>query len=222
MYDEMEGFVLDVARLSNSRFGWWKLVYANTSSSLASRYATLSSELTAIPTRRQHTFHWLAHCLHFPLILQYVSFALPPLSASSPLSPLLCCPLPAAMAKHHPDLIMCRKQPGIAIGRLCLKCDGKCPICDSFVRPQTLVRICDECNYGSYQGRCVICGGKGVSDAYYCQECTQLEKDRDGCPKIINLGTAKTDLFYERKSVHRTHTTLLLLLQPPHPAFDGV
>ena len=29
------------------------------------------------------------------------------------------------MAKHHPDLIMCRKQPGIAIGRLCEKC--KCP-----------------------------------------------------------------------------------------------
>lgn len=22
---------------------------------------------------------------------------------------------------------------------------------------------------------------------------------RDGCPKIINLGSAKTDLFYERK-----------------------
>jgi hypothetical protein len=26
------------------------------------------------------------------------------------------------MAKHHPDLIMCRKLPGIAIGRLCEKC----------------------------------------------------------------------------------------------------
>ena len=24
------------------------------------------------------------------------------------------------------------------------------------------------------------------------------EKDRDGCPKIVNLGSAKTDLFYER------------------------
>lgn len=22
---------------------------------------------------------------------------------------------------------------------------------------------------------------------------------RDGCPKIVNLGSAKTDLFYERK-----------------------
>lgn len=106
------------------------------------------------------------------------------------------------MAKHHPDLIFCRKQPGVgefiedckrlpespkckqtafpvllAIGRLCEKCDGKCVICDSYVRPCTLVRICDECNYGSYQGRCVICGGPGVSDAYYCKECTIQEKD---------------------------------------------
>jgi PHD finger-like domain-containing protein 5A len=76
------------------------------------------------------------------------------------------------------------------------------------------VRICDECNYGSYQGRCVICGGPGASDAYYCKECCIQEKDvglvilaniinhilqRDGCPKIVNLGSAKTDLFYERK-----------------------
>ena len=86
-----------------------------------------------------------------------------------------------------------------AVGRLCEKCDGKCPICDSYVRPCTLVRICDECNYGSYQGRCVICGGPGISDAYYCKECTNQEKDRDGCPKIVNLGSSKTDLFYERK-----------------------
>ena len=55
--------------------------------------------------------------------------------------------------------------------------DGKCVVCDSFVRPATLVRICDECNYGSQCGRCVVCGGPGVADAYYCQECTQLEKD---------------------------------------------
>lgn len=122
------------------------------------------------------------------------------------------------MARHHPDLIMCRKQPGIAIGRLCGKCeyrscmcrrpvacvracrrttrsdavlsrfsaspvhatlpgDGKCVVCDSYVSPCTLVRICDECNYGSYAGRCVICGNRGISDAYYCTECTKCEKD---------------------------------------------
>ena len=68
------------------------------------------------------------------------------------------------MAKHHPDLIMCWKQPGIAIGRLCEKCDGKCVICDSYIHPCTLVWVCDECNYGSFQGWCVICGGVGSSD----------------------------------------------------------
>ncbi|KAG7036993.1 PHD finger-like domain-containing protein 5B, partial [Cucurbita argyrosperma subsp. argyrosperma] len=114
------------------------------------------------------------------------------------------------MAKHHPDLIMCRKQPGIAIGRLCEKCDGKCVICDSYVRPCTLVRVCDECNYGSFQGRCVICGGVGISDAYYCKECTQQEKDRDGCPKIVNLGSAKTDLFYEHMYVYADENSRLI------------
>ncbi|CAH8871439.1 unnamed protein product [Trichobilharzia szidati] len=106
----------------------------------------------------------------------------------------LCCTVSARRTNSEKA-----KQPGVAIGRLCEKCDGKCVICDSYVRPCTLVRICDECNYGSYQGRCVICGGPGVSDAYYCRQCTCLEKDRDGCPKIVNLGSAKTDLFYERK-----------------------
>ena len=56
---------------------------------------------------------------------------------------------------------------------MCEKCDGKCVICDSYVRPCTLVKVCDECNYGSYKGRCIICGGPGISDAYYCKECVQ-------------------------------------------------
>ncbi|KAI5796369.1 PHF5-like protein-domain-containing protein [Peziza echinospora] len=104
------------------------------------------------------------------------------------------------MSRHHPDLVMCRKQPGIAIGRLCDKCDGKCPVCDSYVRPTTLVRICDECSFGNYQNKCVVCGGEGISDAFYCFECTRLERDRDGCPKIINLGSSRTDLFYQKKN----------------------
>lgn len=73
------------------------------------------------------------------------------------------------------------------------------PVCDSYVRPEMLVRICDECNFGTYGGRCIICGSPGISDAYYCAECTRLEKDRDGCPKIVNLGASRTDLFYERR-----------------------
>jgi len=39
------------------------------------------------------------------------------------------------------------------------------------------VRICDECNFGALEGRCVICGGPGSADAYYCRECTIQEKD---------------------------------------------
>ena len=77
--------------------------------------------------------------------------------------------------------------------------DGICCVCNSFVNPEKVVHICDECNYGSHQGRCVICGNAGVTDAYYCRECVQLENDRNGCPKIVNLGATKTDLFYERK-----------------------
>ena len=118
-------------------------------------------------------------------------------------------------------------------------CVSFSPVCDSYVRPETLVRICDECNFGTYGGRCIICGSPGeflffflsfslflfipllspcrrrplslthireplpfpigISDAYYCAECTRLEKDRDGCPKIVNLGASRTDLFYERR-----------------------
>lgn len=115
------------------------------------------------------------------------------------------------MAKHHPDLVMCRKQPGIALGRLCEKCDGKCVICDSFVNPATIVHICDECNYGSFEGKCVVCGGQGVTDAYYCKECVKMGKDRDGCPKIVNLGSTKTDLFYERKKVNMIKSNTICL-----------
>ncbi|KAA6357118.1 MAG: putative PHD finger-like domain-containing protein 5A [Streblomastix strix] len=95
------------------------------------------------------------------------------------------------MAKHHADLIFCRKQPGVAVRKLCENCDGRCIICDSYTKPTTLVHICDECNYGSYQGRCIICGAKCMADAYYCKECTLQEKDRNGCPKIINIGQSK-------------------------------
>jgi PHD finger-like domain-containing protein 5A len=31
---------------------------------------------------------------------------------------------------------------------------------------------------------------------YFCRLWTQ---QRDGCPKIVNLGSARTDLFYEKK-----------------------
>ena len=80
-------------------------------------------------------------------------------------------------ARHHPDLVMCRKQPGTSVGKLCERCEGKCVICDSYVRPHTLVRLCAECDFGAFAGRCTICGAPGVSEAYYCKECVQQEKD---------------------------------------------
>mmetsp|Transcript_26830 Transcript_26830/g.29915 ORF Transcript_26830/g.29915 Transcript_26830/m.29915 type:complete len:114 (-) Transcript_26830:73-414(-) len=104
-------------------------------------------------------------------------------------------------SKHNPDLIMCGKISGIAIARVGDKYDGQCVgwQCDSFVNPHTIARVCDECNYGANEGRCIITGEPGVSDAYFCSECVKLEKDRDGCPKIINIGSSKKDMFYERK-----------------------
>ncbi len=60
----------------------------------------------------------------------------------------------------------------------------------------------------------------GISDAYYCAECTRLEKDRDGCPKIVNLGASRTDLFYERRrlgSVSFLSKVLQYLI--PYPGF---
>ena len=72
---------------------------------------------------------------------------------------------------------MCRKQPGISLGRLCEKCDGKCVICDSYVRPLVLVHVCDECAFGGGAGRCGTCSAPGVADAFYCKECAQQEKD---------------------------------------------
>mmetsp|Transcript_21123 Transcript_21123/g.42091 ORF Transcript_21123/g.42091 Transcript_21123/m.42091 type:complete len:113 (-) Transcript_21123:39-377(-) len=105
------------------------------------------------------------------------------------------------MSKHHPDLVQCTRLPGLTLGLLCSKCDGRCVVCDSFVNPCEPARLCDQCSYGaSNKGACVVCGNKGsVATAFYCAECVALEKDRVGCPKIINLGESRTDLFYAKK-----------------------
>lgn len=36
-----------------------------------------------------------------------------------------------------------------------------------YVRPATLVRTCDDCNFGTYGGRCIICGSQGTSRICY-------------------------------------------------------
>ncbi len=94
---------------------------------------------------------------------------------------------------------MCLKQPGIAVGRVGDECDGKCVNCDSLVNQHTLARVCDECSYGSLAGACVVCGSKGVADAYYCKECVVQEMDRAGCPKIVNLGANRAGTHYGRQ-----------------------
>ena len=81
----------------------------------------------------------------------------------------------------HGGALVCPRPHRVPVVTRCVPLlnagDGKCAVCDSYVKPHTLVRICDECNYGSYEGRCVICGGLGISDAHYCKECTIQEKD---------------------------------------------
>ena len=83
-------------------------------------------------------------------------------------------------------------------------------ICDSFVNPQVLVHICDECNYGSNENRCVVCGNVGVTDAYYCRECVQQEKNRDGCPKVVNLGAVRWDNYTNENGFQSTDCLIVM------------
>ncbi|CDO51852.1 hypothetical protein DV451_003042 [Geotrichum candidum] len=111
------------------------------------------------------------------------------------------------MSRHHPDLQPCLKQPGTAIGYLCEKCEDLCPTCESHVRPTTLVHICNGCAFGNSAGKCILCGttpeAGHKAPAYYCYECTVLGRDREGCPKIINLGSSRSDLWYEKKKARQ-------------------
>ncbi|TVU01733.1 hypothetical protein EJB05_52793, partial [Eragrostis curvula] len=103
------------------------------------------------------------------------------------------------MARHQADLVRCARLPGVSVGHVCAAHDGRCVACDSMVRPSAPARVCDGCISGRVE-RCVSCGGGGaVADAYYCKGCVQLEKDRDGCPAVVNAGTAQMDAFYQRK-----------------------
>lgn len=114
------------------------------------------------------------------------------------------------MSRHQYDLVQCMKQPGTHIGMLCQLCDGKCPVCDSFVKPTTKVRICDECSFGHLGNKCILCGnnlgvnGELGSAAYYCLECVRLEKDREGCPRIVNVGSSKADMIQNKKKASKT------------------
>lgn len=108
------------------------------------------------------------------------------------------------MSRHQYDLVQCMKQPGTHVGNVCVSCDGKCPICDLFVKPTTKVRICDECSFGHLSNKCILCGsGLGTDGelgvpAYYCLECVRCEKDREGCPRIVNVGLSRAALSIQR------------------------
>lgn len=104
------------------------------------------------------------------------------------------------MSRHQFDLVMCMKQPGTYIGLLCDKCDGKCPICDSTVKPKSKVRICEQCAFGKSGQKCIICGSMGSHEAFYCWECCALEKNKDGCPNIKNIGSNRLDKHFEIKN----------------------
>ncbi|QPG73874.1 hypothetical protein FOA43_001189 [Brettanomyces nanus] len=103
------------------------------------------------------------------------------------------------------DLVQCMKQQGTHVGKVCSRCDGKCPMCESLVHPYKLVYICDDCSYGSFANKCILCGASGgkdgeqLTDAYYCYECCMQGKDRNGCPKILNMGSTRTDMYFQKR-----------------------
>lgn len=107
------------------------------------------------------------------------------------------------MSRHQYDLVQCMKQTGRHVGKVCSNCDGRCPICDSYVKPTAEVRICEECSLGHLQTKCILCGNKLIEEeavpAYYCLECVRLEKHREGCPRIVNVGSSKTDMLHNKK-----------------------
>lgn len=116
------------------------------------------------------------------------------------------------MSRHQLDLIVCQRLPGTKIGLLCPRCDGRCPTCDSYVNSQRKAHICDECAFGTLGESCIICGGsarpgESMNDAYYCSQCCLLERDRDGCPKVLNIGTLRSDFYFQqkKKKLETTH-----------------
>lgn len=120
------------------------------------------------------------------------------------------------MSRHQYDLIQCMKQPGTSFAQVCPLCDGRCPICDSYVKPTARVRTCQDC---SLFDKCILCnaklasggginnggvtssstGGLPGSAVYYCLECVLQEKDREGCPRILNVGGLKADMVFNKK-----------------------
>lgn len=114
------------------------------------------------------------------------------------------------MSRHQYDLVQCMKQPGTQFGLVCAQCDGRCPLCDSFVKPTSHVRVCRECSQGHVNSRCILCSSFLGNDkelgtpAYYCLECVRTEKDREGCPRVMNVGSSRSDMIFNKKKANLT------------------
>ncbi|ODV80668.1 PHF5-like protein [Suhomyces tanzawaensis NRRL Y-17324] len=109
------------------------------------------------------------------------------------------------MSRHQYDLIQCMKQTGPVAGLVCQQCDGRCPVCDSYVKPTTKVTICSDCSFGHLSHKCIMCSNflgdnnENGTPAFYCLECVRQDLDREGCPRVINVGSLKADMIVRRK-----------------------
>jgi hypothetical protein len=59
------------------------------------------------------------------------------------------------------------------------------------------VKLCEECSYDFLKNWCVICNSEANQIAKYCRNCVLLEKDWDGCPKIVNMGISRKDWYFK-------------------------
>ena len=107
------------------------------------------------------------------------------------------------MTRNNPDLIKCGGRTGPEIALLCEGCEGKCPICGAPANEENgiLAHLCGDCAFGKLKERCIVCSAPAKYKAYFCPDCVLLGRDRDGCPRIVNVGISRSDKFYERKRV---------------------
>ncbi|VDL99697.1 unnamed protein product [Schistocephalus solidus] len=105
------------------------------------------------------------------------------------------------MAKHHPDLIFCRKQPGVCKLLVMENALYVIPMCAQYVMNVITVHIKAAVSFVVVLGSpMLITADSALSwKKMYVHPIYLTRIQRDGCPKIVNLGSAKTDLFYERK-----------------------
>ena len=103
---------------------------------------------------------------------------------------------------------MCRKPSGVLIGYACDEHALRCIICAGTSRLVRPVKVCDECASRTTTAtahdpdrpsrRCIVCelGIRSLDEpqpAMYCEYCVLLERDRDGCPKMVGTSQQVKD-----------------------------